>query len=93
MTSAQVTKFLANSVSSAPLISQNAPSTKWILYKKAQEELGLDRLIYGYTYIAEKGNDYQNQLEWTTISPLLVTEIEWLDTIIKTIEIKNGRYR
>ena len=57
--------------------------------KKAQEELGLDRLIYGYTYIAEKGNDYQNQLEWTTISPLLVTEIEWLDTIIKTIEIKN----
>ena len=82
---------------STPAQSSGLASSSQDHIKKAQKELGLDRLIYGYTYIAEKGNDYQNQLEWTTFSKLLNTkqllntELEWLGTIIETIEIENEK--
>ena len=59
--------------------------------KKAEKELGLDRLIYGYTYEVKKEDTYQNQLEWTNLSSVLDTEVEWIDNLVKYFEIQTEK--
>jgi len=61
--------------------------------KKAEKELGLDRLFYGYTYEIKKENTYQNKLEWTKLASFLVTEVEWIDDMIQMLEIQNEKNR